>query len=410
MNYTRIKGLSDTRRLPRAGKIRLGVKKVSGSGKEFPAEVDFFVCPEEVRAIYGASPKEIDIQLPVEDPTIFFPQAYKWYGSDQGLKCKGDGETALRRYNLLTEEDKKAAGAREDDDLIEISCPCDLLESGKCGPKGILMVLLPKVTLNGVYQIDTGSVLNIVELNSKIDLIGTLVSRAGGSICDRPLKLARIPQEVTYTDPKTKRQTKSTHALLKLTFDDADIYRMRRRELTSAPTTAVLAAPIEDGPDPSACPVLQENGDVVDIESGEVLKANPTPPGGDGDNVSNEALLKELRACIDASKIDRDHFVRWLGEKCEWLTPHQDGFHLRDLFPQHIRAVLDNWAKVLDGFEPWEQETFPQEEPEPETTDFPWDNTPPQKGIPAENMSAATTEDQVVDIEPEPAGQVECEF
>lgn len=390
MNYTRIKGLSETRRLPRAGKIRLGVKKVNSTGKEYPAEVDFFVCPEEVRAIYGSQPKKIDIQLPVDDPNIFFPQAYKWYGSDQGLKCKGDGETALRRYNLLTEEDKKAAGAHEDDDLIEISCPCNLLESGKCGPKGILMVLLPKVTLNGVYQIDTGSILNIVELNSKIDLIRNLVSRAGASICDLPLKLARIPQEITYTNPQTKRQTKSTHALLKLTFDDADIYKMRRRELTSAPTTAVLAAPVEDGPDPSACPVLQVNGDIVDIESGEVLAASPTP-----EDVQRHLLEK----CIGDSKINRSHFVLWLGEKCEWLPLHEDGFNLQDLTPQHVQAVLENWDKVLDGFEPWEKEHCSAKEPFP--TILPWDNVP----------SSAVGD--LVDVDPEPestTAPVEREF
>jgi len=46
--FTRIKGLSSIRRLPRLGKIRLGIKKVTAKGKEYPSETDYFVCPAEV--------------------------------------------------------------------------------------------------------------------------------------------------------------------------------------------------------------------------------------------------------------------------------------------------------------------------------------------------------------------------
>ena len=55
--FTKIKGLSDKRRLPRLGKIRLGVKAISQkSGKEYPKETDYFVCPPEVQAVYGEKP------------------------------------------------------------------------------------------------------------------------------------------------------------------------------------------------------------------------------------------------------------------------------------------------------------------------------------------------------------------
>ena len=71
---TRIKGLSDVRRLPRIGKIRLGVKKVAKSGKEYPAEVPWFVCPDEVCQVCGPEPTGLDIMLPVEDPEIISPR------------------------------------------------------------------------------------------------------------------------------------------------------------------------------------------------------------------------------------------------------------------------------------------------------------------------------------------------
>lgn len=49
-----IKHLLDHRaRLPRLGRIRLGVKKVAASGKEYPAEVSYFVIPDELKAVLG---------------------------------------------------------------------------------------------------------------------------------------------------------------------------------------------------------------------------------------------------------------------------------------------------------------------------------------------------------------------
>src|SRR5512136_631184 len=94
--FTRIKDLSDRRRLPRLDKIRLGVKlKSKRTGKEYPCETPYFVCPSEVQKVYGEKPTELDIMLPINDPEAVFPQRYIWYGSAKGAKCMGDGEKAI---------------------------------------------------------------------------------------------------------------------------------------------------------------------------------------------------------------------------------------------------------------------------------------------------------------------------
>ena len=63
-----IKGVSDIRRLPRLGKIRLGIKETSSkTGNEYPKSVDYFVCPLEVQAVYGEKPRMLDIVFPAED-------------------------------------------------------------------------------------------------------------------------------------------------------------------------------------------------------------------------------------------------------------------------------------------------------------------------------------------------------
>lgn len=242
-----IKGVSDLRRLPRLGKIRLGIKKLSRSGQEYPVEADCFVCPPEVQKVYGERPKELRIMFPVDDATQIFPQAYKWYGANAGLKCKGDGETAIRRWADLEEPLRQEIGGRHDDnELVEIPCSCFRLESGECSEKGNLMVILPDVNLGGVYQIDTGSFYNIVELNSTIDYLKALLGR----IALIPLTLRREAVEIPF---QGKRRT---HYLLKLIFagDLATVQRIREQTRWLPSPRFELPEPTEDGPDPASPP------------------------------------------------------------------------------------------------------------------------------------------------------------
>jgi len=196
--FTRIKGLSAIRRLPRLGKIRLGIKVINEkTKKEYPKEVDYFVCPAEVKAFFGDQPKELTISFPINDPEVIFPQSLKWYGSSAGLKCRGDGETALR----LNEETKE---------MEERSCPCELLDEGKCHQRASLVFMLPSVKIGGVYQIDLSSYHSIVDLNSGIDYARTLLN---GQIAFVPFKLRRVPRE-THADGK-----KQIHYTLTLELD-----------------------------------------------------------------------------------------------------------------------------------------------------------------------------------------------
>lgn len=230
-----IKGLSERRRLPRLGKIRLGVKKTGSNGNTFPTEVDFFVCPPEVEAVYGPQPTSLKIMIPLEDINQVFPQAYKWYGLGSGLKCKGDGQVALRRWTDIERGlQVKIGGTHDANDLVEIPCPCPRLKTGECAPKGHFMVLLPEVSLSGIYQIDTGSANNLVEINSAIDFLRSLLGR----IAMIPLTLRRVPVEITY---QNKRRT---HYLLKLTWEGDLQAAQQIRNTAGTITLPPLALPI----------------------------------------------------------------------------------------------------------------------------------------------------------------------
>jgi len=196
--YTRISGLSAIRRLPRLGKIRLGIKKVSQkTGKEYPSETKYFVCPAEIKKFYGDEPTELNISFPMNDPEVIFPQCYKWYGSSAGLKCRGDGETALR----LNDDTKE---------MEEIKCPCELLDEGKCQKRASLVFMMPGIKIGGVYQIDLSSYHSIVDINSGIDYARALLD---DRIAFVPFKLKRVPKE-THNEGK-----KQIHYTLQLELD-----------------------------------------------------------------------------------------------------------------------------------------------------------------------------------------------
>jgi hypothetical protein len=202
MRFTRIKGdYSEVRRLPRLGKIRLGVKRQAQNGNQYPSETEHFVCPPEVEAVYGPTPVELDVMLPLDDPEQVLVQKFARYGASAGLKCHGNGEQAEE----LNEKTKQ---------WVLRSCPCDKLKTdtnlrGDCTPQTHLLVLLPKVSMGGCYQITTRSFHSTVGLNSSLDYTRGLAGR----IALLPMKLRRVPQE-THHDGK-----KQVHYILSLVLD-----------------------------------------------------------------------------------------------------------------------------------------------------------------------------------------------
>jgi hypothetical protein len=208
--YTQIAGLSEARRLPRIGKLRLGTKVVSKGGKEIPRELDYFLLPEpgpddpasvheaftRFREIYGEKPRELDVVIPSDDVGVFFPQRYKCYGSS-GLRCVGDGNTAERIGSALGKQGEESA------EFFEISCPtpqeCEFASAHGCKPVGSLFVILPRVSLGGCFQVDVSGINSILNINSSVEHVRTLCGRVSGLIFRKgaeikpALSLKRVP-------------------------------------------------------------------------------------------------------------------------------------------------------------------------------------------------------------------------
>ena len=202
-----IKDLSDSVRLPRIGKIRLGTRDPE---RGFPRKSDHFILPldhsdyKKMVELYGETPKELRILIPVEEDEVWCTQYYRAYNLTYGLICKGDGETAMRMVDVKTGQlpDAKKPSTVA---LREQPCPgpdCPDYQAKKCHEVMNLRFILPEVPGLGVWQIDTGSKNSILNINS----CAKVIKRAFGRVSMIPLKLTFEPIQVN--NPETdKKQT-----------------------------------------------------------------------------------------------------------------------------------------------------------------------------------------------------------
>lgn len=205
-----IKGLSEVHRLPRLGKIHLGIKKKSKrSGVEYPSATDYFVCPPEVQKVYGEKPKRLDVIIPLEDTEIWASQYYRQYSRSRGLVCKGDGITCRRMVDTtsgdVANRDTKTVTWKEGMECKGHECPD--YQRKVCQEVMNLQVLLPKVPGLGVWQIDTGSINSIRNIND----CATMIRAVCEHVSWIPLALTLEPTEVVNPDDGKKKTVYCLH-------------------------------------------------------------------------------------------------------------------------------------------------------------------------------------------------------
>jgi hypothetical protein len=322
---TSVKGLSNKRRIPRMGKLRLGFKIKNGSN-EFPAELPFFLLPDEVARHFGSKEpdkmvdratemgvtrpdvlkfiknnahrlaEEVNVMVPLEDEASIFPHSYKFYGKQKGIKCAGNGEMAF-------EYDEKSRN------MQERACPCDKLKTqekaGPCTLRGSLMVMIPMVTAGGIYQIDVGSYNSVIDVNSGLAFVRSLVGR----IAMVPLLLRRVPMEthhgnqkqIHYTLQLCLHPTVGIEALNKLRENTMKVLETSKTLAIEAPKEVnpefdeetVIVVPAEESGTP---PETSEEGDPSDPSS------QPPPVEPEGAESEDEAVKLEVIDLIRTSR------------------------------------------------------------------------------------------------------------
>lgn len=289
-----IKGVSDVRRLPRLGKIRLGMKVEMPGKNPYPKALDYFNVPDEIKGYVGEKPKQLRIMFPVEDPEIFAPQYLKCYSMTQGLVCRGDGVRSTRKVDIDTGD--IADRTTERWEFKEMTCNIETCPEMVGDPeRGIkprcrrvmnLLFLLPEVPGLGAWQLDTSSFFSIVNLNSCVDVIKGLCGRIAGL----PLTLSLEPREVT--PPGIKKKT--VHVLhLRSNLRLAELQAIAAKP----PAQALMPAVEEEEPPEDLFPpeVLAE-AEEVGAEPSATAEAEPKTKR-DPDTI--RTINQLMRACFE---------------------------------------------------------------------------------------------------------------
>lgn len=351
-----IKGLSEQKRLPRLGKIRLGVKVTKNKqGKEcapYPRATDYFVCPDEVMKVYGKEPQKLDIIIPVEDEEMWANQYYRQYSRTRGLVCKGDGVTCRRMVDIGTGD----KATRETTQIVwKEGLPCEGracpdYQAKKCQEVMNLQFMLPKVPGLGIWQIDTGSINSIRNINNMAAMIR--------ATCDRiswiPLVLILEPTEVTNPDDGKKKTVRCLNLRHEGTLGEllAASGKAKRELLISTP--AEDEAPMDEAietalitrPEPD---IKQAEKDTEELWPKDAEAAQPTAvtepipsqtePGEPPKEIIDMDWLKEN---LPKAKFPEKTAVSWLTMKFK-----VKGGLLKDVLPRLTKEQLVEFAKEI---------------------------------------------------------------
>lgn len=300
------------RRLIRLGIIRLGIKKKSSKGVEYPAQADHFVLKDapEIATVYGDEPRELDVMLPYPDVERNFTAFYQvWAGGV--LVCQGDGEyvryatpftssinqksgrTSVKNAPGDTQVSNGMACTDFDwngshfDQGAEVPCSGgakDLYSHcAACKLSSMLKVMMvdPRLFRMGYYQISTGSTRNYDTI------MGTLEAMPADRLNGIPFKLRMVEEQTTFQDTDGKRK-KTKKWFLQLEPDPELVRKLYQRMTAQmievpSPDDEIIAriAPPDtdldfgDIGDPNTFDGELENGAFIDPEP----EATPEQPG-----------------------------------------------------------------------------------------------------------------------------------
>ena len=312
-----IRNLTEKRRLPRLGKIHLGIK-VNGPKGQYPQPVDYFVCPPEIQEVYGEKPNALEITFVSDDLEACASQWYRAYKQTTGLVCKGNGYTA----DALLDTDKlrKTGGeitaavwagstskhvVRQPIDCpgegFDGEAPCPLYAAKGCKRLMMLQFVVVGVGGIGVWQIDTSSINSIQNVNGFLEMLKALT---GGRIAGIPLTLRLVPHEVApdghkktvrvlelatdKTMPELLKAGEGPVAQLLLPPPDDELPEDFFSEQAAEPVEGEIVDPEEEGePGP---PLASDDPGLDDRASGPGLA-----PGAERDDLPNLGPAKAPR-------------------------------------------------------------------------------------------------------------------
>lgn len=274
-----IKGLTENRRLPRLGKIHLGVMvEATEKRKAYPKAVDHFVFPkdgavgaeqrEALEAAFGPETRTLRVMFPLDDEDMIASQYYRCYSKTRGLVCKGDGETCRRMVDTTT-----GALANRNTEAVEWremvcqgrDCPD---YDARCKEMMCLQFMLPEIPGLGIWQIDTSSINSIRNINNNLEMLRAVYGR----LAMMPLELALIQIEVTLAEDGKKKKVWVMNLTSPQTLQEAA--RLAMQKPLSLLAGVTVAMPVADDERPDLVTPDWENGTkTADQEFDEMSRA-----------------------------------------------------------------------------------------------------------------------------------------
>jgi hypothetical protein len=280
-------------RMPRAGKISLGVKKQTQKGVSYPSTVEYFVLNhledetrKKIEAIYGPEPKELDIVFPDDDLDKIIPTWLKWFSGgtkdDKGemrggkLRCYGDGPGPNGEPGQAVYLEKKdpITGISPMRPCMGPRCPDWKALNGRpqCAQVMQVVCLLPFVGIkDGVFVITTRSWYSIQSFH---DVITWAMKFNGGSVKGVPFKIFREEETITFMDPNGQQKTSVQH-IMKLARNE-DLYNRLPQE-TAKQLDVVLREkillPSADEMVALAASTTSDEENTVDVDAPKMMTA-----------------------------------------------------------------------------------------------------------------------------------------
>ena len=298
------------RRLVRLGVIRLGYRKKSAKGTEYPVQADHFVLrdAEEIAAYYATKGiekvRELDVLLPFRDIESNFTAYYQvWAGGV--LVCQGDGEYVQYATPFAVSVDDKerthvknapgdtlvsngvalAGFSWNGTEFVEgeiVPCPGDKKDAyphcQACRLNAMLKVMMadPELFRFGYYQISTGSGRNYDTIMGTLEQLPDPLPRG------LTFKLRMVQEQTTFKDTDGTRK-KTSKWFLQLEPDPTIT-----RELYAKAVSAMVYGPqpVAQLPEPSG-------------PDWDVIEADATAPPPYAEVQADETAQDASRAALD---------------------------------------------------------------------------------------------------------------
>ena len=333
-----IKNLTEQLRMPRLGKLHLGYRDEKKKGA--PTATDYFVCPDEVKKVYGDKPKQLPIMIPTEDSEYWASQYYRAYSQTRGLICRGDGEIYHRMVDIETKE--IASKDTKNVAWVDGVCAgqdCPIYQDKKCNEMMCLQFMLPDVPGVGVWQVDTGSINSIRNINSEAHLIRRLC----GHISMLPLFLTLEPEEKQIPETGKKRQLYFLHLRERGTLQS--LLRDSQK-----PVFELLAPPVDEA---QAARDIEAYWGDGKVEPTEATTPSSTPADAISKGIKSEGSGNLSEGGEEGVKTGNRIDPVWLKETLEIINWHREDYKTaRSWISSQLKAPVEGTiAEVVNSLD-----------------------------------------------------------